>query len=151
MIFGGVFKKRAHESAQSQRTTENNKPADSINSSSIRDEGIVEESLSILIDEQQLKAALHFTTFMACYSDFSEGVIQSRFCSKANQFLTPEVLLDYLDHYAAFREAKFNQAQGNLHKQLFDHYEHEMRTDIVLMLRDAVTEKFFMEKKILRS
>lgn len=32
---------------------------------------IQDESLSLVLDEQQLKASLHFTTFMACYSDFS--------------------------------------------------------------------------------
>jgi len=36
---------------------------------------MLSESLSIVIDEQQLKAALHFTTFMACYSDFCHGVL----------------------------------------------------------------------------
>jgi len=38
-------------------------------------EPMLSESLSIVIDEQQMKAALHFTTFMACYSDFCHGVI----------------------------------------------------------------------------
>lgn len=68
---------------------------------------IQDESLSLVLDEQQLKASLHFTTFMACYSDFSQGVIESRFYRKEAKGFTLERFDAYLAMYKLYRKAKF--------------------------------------------
>lgn len=87
---------------------------------------------------------------MSCYSDFSQGVIQSRFYSSQTQRVTADQLESYLAIYSRFRQAKF---QGNLKeaerlsKQLQSDFEDRFRTDVVLLLRDAETERFFKDKK----
>lgn len=120
MIFGGLFKSSHRSRPESAATRIMQKTDESVhfNIHNLRDlrtpalnlshpEEAQDESLSLLLDEQQLKAALHFMTFMACYSDFSNGVIQSQFYSKNCKQLSASRMFEYLERYRAYREAKF--------------------------------------------
>jgi hypothetical protein len=64
--------------------------------------------------------------------------------------MNPELIADYKNRYQLFRIARFDgdASADQLRKELFDLYEKDLRTDLVIMLRDAVTEKFFGEKQI---
>ena len=96
-----------------------------------------------------MKAVLHFGTFMACYSNFSQGVLHEKFFSTTSKKLSDANRKVYSEMYLMYRGLKLkkNEAEAQkVTKQLYEKYEKDLRIDVILMARDAETERFFGEK-----
>jgi hypothetical protein len=87
---------------------------------------------------------------MACYSNYSQGVLRSKFYSNQGKKLTLERQNLYYKKYKDYRESKFAARKDDekLHQELFDQFEADLRVDVIIMARDAETERFFGKKVI---
>lgn len=89
---------------------------------------------------------LHFATFMTCYNNFSQGVLQAKFFSAHSELFTEYEQENYSGLYTAVQEekARGNEAAAKQQlEQLFDEYESKYRTDLILLLRDIACDRFY--------
>jgi hypothetical protein len=59
-------------------------------------------------------------------------------------------MTEYLEKYRSYREAKFagKKKEADILNELYLEFEADLRTDIILLLRDAETERFYGTKLI---
>ena len=89
-------------------------------------------------------------TFMACYSNFSQGVLRNEFYSNQSKELSLERQDLYFKKYRDYRESKFAARKDDekYNQELFSLFESDLRVDAIIMARDAETERFFGKKII---
>lgn len=116
--------------------------------------GSLDGQVTKVIDEKQLYVCLHFVTFLACYENFSQGVINEHFVSSSASKPTPDMIREYTAQYTDYREKRLKlrlpQTNGAVIYQLDQLSQIETRfdTSLLVRIRSVLTSHYFEKVRL---